>query len=130
MGRFLNLVALTCLIGAAVWVYSIKYDTIYFAEQARKLEHQLTREREIITVLKAEWQLLNQPTRLQALSDRLLDSRPLAATQIITPRELPDRAPKVDSIAQKLDALTTGSIKSILTPGSAKAASTRTPEKR
>jgi len=109
MIRFLNFVAIGALIGTAVWVYSIKYETIFYAEQVKKLEHRLDKERDAIVVLQAEWQFLNQPGRLQALSDRFLQAKPLEPRQIIRPSELPDKPPPAESLAQRLDALITGS---------------------
>ncbi len=125
MIRFLNIVAVIALLGTAVWVYSIKYETIFYAEQVKKLEHKLDREHEAITVLKAEWQLLNQPARLQDLSDKFLDAKPVEARQIIKPSELPDKPARGETIADKLDALITGSV----TP-SGKTSSARTPGTR
>ncbi len=126
MIRFLNFVAISALVGTAVWVYSIKYETIYYAEQVKKLEHKLDRERDGITVLKAEWQLLNQPARLQEFANKFLDSKPLEARQIIKPTDMPDKPQRADSIAQKLDALITGTT----TPTSTKTNSARTPGTR
>jgi hypothetical protein len=125
MIRFLNFVAVAALVGTAVWVYSIKYETIYFAEQVKKLENRLDREHAAIIVLKAEWQYLNQPARLQGLADKFLDSKPLEARQIIKASELPDRPPPSDEIGAKLDQLITGS-----TTPSSKGASPRTPGRR
>jgi len=125
MIRFLNFVAVAALVGTAVWVYSIKYETIYFAEQVKKLENKLDRENAAIIVLKAEWQYLNQPARLQGLADKFLDSKPLEARQIIKASELPDKPPPSDEIGAKLDQLITGST----TPGG-KGTSPRTPDRR
>lgn len=125
MIRFLNFVSVAALIGTAVWVYSIKYETIFYAEQEKKLEHKLDRENASIIVLRAEWQYLNQPARLQALADKFLDSKPLEAYQIIRPNELPDKPPPVDVIGEKLDSIITGS-----TTPSARRSSPRTPDRR
>lgn len=125
MIRILNFVAVVALIGTAVWVYSIKYETIYFAEQVKKLENKLDRENAAIIVLKAEWQYLNQPARLQALANKFLDSKPLEARQIIKASELPDRPPPSDEIGDKLDQLLTGS-----TTPRGKGTSPRTPDRR
>jgi hypothetical protein len=123
MIRLLNILAIAALIGTAGWVYSIKYETIFFAEQQKKLENKLARERDAIQVLKAEWQHLNQPTRLQVFSDKFLDLKPLAATQIVRAAEIAEKPAKADSIGQKLDALITGSASATpVTPGSARAA--------
>ena len=110
MNRFLNMISFSALIGSAIWMYSIKYDTIYHAEQVKKLENRLDKERQSITVLQAEWQHLNRPGRLQAVADKHLNLKPLAATQIVKAGELPEKAPGGDALARKLDALITGAI--------------------
>jgi len=125
MIRILNFVAVAALVGTAVWVYSIKYETIYFAEQVKKLENRLDRENAAIIVLKAEWQYENQPARLQGLANKFLDSKPLEARQIIKASELPDRPPPSDEIGDKLDQLLTGS-----TTPRGKGISPRTPDRR
>ncbi len=114
MIRLLNFVSIGALITSAVWVYSIKYETVFHAEQVKKLENQLERERQAIIVLQAEWQLLNQPGRMQVLADRHLDMKPLAATQIVKVAELPERAKTEDALARKLDSLLTGALPAAL----------------
>jgi hypothetical protein len=110
MVKLLNILAISGLVGTAAWAYSIKYDTLYFAEQVKKLERQLDRETQAIAVLKAEWQHINSPGRLQLLNDRHLGLTPLQASQIIRVSDLPARQPRGDVIGQKIDALITGSI--------------------
>jgi hypothetical protein len=109
MLRLLNVLAILGLIGTAMWAYSIKYDTIYYAEQVKKLEKRLDRERDAISVLRAEWQHINRPVRLQVLADRHAQMQALQATQIIRPGDLPAK-PKVDDpLGDKLEQLLTGS---------------------
>jgi hypothetical protein len=110
MLRLLNILALLGLIGTAAWAYSIKYETIYYAEQVKKLEKRLDRERDAITVLRAEWQHVNKPMRLQVLSDRHLQLQALQATQIAKASDLPERSKEQDILANKLDQLLTGSV--------------------
>lgn len=125
MLRLLNILALTVLVGTAGWAYQTKYETIRYAEEVRKLEHKIEKERDQIAVLKAEWQLLNRPARLEALAVKL-DMRPLRPTQIARIEDLPVRGKEVDHIGVKLDALLTGSIP---TPGAPKAGAGKTPVK-
>ncbi len=65
----------------------------------------IQKERENIAVLRAEWQHLNRPERLQALADKHLDLQTLQISQIVRPSDLPMRQPKADAIGQKLEAL-------------------------
>jgi len=70
-----------------------------------RLEKQIAQERDLIALLKAEWQKLNSPERIQMLSDANLDLVPLTVSQIIRWQDVPDRQAPVDSIADKLGAL-------------------------
>ena len=105
MLRFLNVLAVLALLGSAVYAYSIKYETILTSEQIVKLKNLNKRERESIAVLRAEWAHLIRPTRIQALADQHLDMKQLSVDQIVQVTDLPDRAPKVDSIGRKLQLL-------------------------
>ena len=111
MLRFLNIAVLTLLVGTAAWAYQTKYETIFYAEQVKKLEAQVEREKDQIAILKAEWQLLNRPQRLEALAQRYLDLKPVKSTQIARVQDIPERKAPVDHIGAKLDSLgITGSI--------------------
>jgi hypothetical protein len=110
MLRLLNVLAVAGLVGTAMWAYSIKYDTIYYAEQVKKLEKRLDRERDAISVLRAEWQHINRPVRLQVLTDRHLQLQTLQATQIARASDLPAKPKNDDPLGSKLDQLLTGSV--------------------
>ena len=110
MMRLLNILAILGLLGTAAWAYSIKYETIYYAEQVKKLEKRLDRERDSINTLRAEWQHINKPVRLQVLADRHLQLQALQATQIIRADDLPARPKEQDLLGSKLDQLLTGSV--------------------
>lgn len=125
MMRFLHLVAIAGLIGSAGYAYSIKYDTLYQAEQVAKLKARAQKEREAIAVLKAEWQLLNRPDRLQAVVDRHLDLPQMQIHQLARFSDLPNRAPKTDEIGRKLELL--GLMASTATPQEKRASDARTP---
>jgi len=107
MIRFLNIVAVICLIGSAAYAYSIKYESLYWAEQVAKVKVRIQRERDSIAILKADWQYLNRPDRLQAAVDRHLDLQPTAVAQLARLSDLPDKAPKTDEIARLLQGATT-----------------------
>ena len=102
MIRFLNIVAVLCLIGSAAYAYSIKYETLYWSEQAAKLRSRIARERDSIAVLKADWQHLNRPDRLQAAVERHLDLQPASIQQLARLSDLPEKAPRIDEIARLL----------------------------
>jgi hypothetical protein len=103
--QVLHVVAIGGLIASATYAYTIKYETLYHGEQLAKLKQRSQKEREAIAVLKAEWQHLNRPDRLQMLSERHLALQPLAANQLVRFSDIPAKAPKVDDIGRKLEAL-------------------------
>lgn len=105
MIRLLHLLAISILIGSAAYAYSIKYDTLYYAEEVTKLRGKLGREREAIAVAKAEWSLLTRPDRLQRIVDQHLDLQLMSVNQLAKFSDLPVRPPKADAIGSKLEAL-------------------------
>ena len=108
MLRLLNVVAVAVLIGSAVFAYSVKYETILFAEQILKTRHLIAGEQDGIERLRAEWAILTRPDRLAVLADGALALRKLSLDQIVEASALPDPPPKVDSIGRKLDSLGLG----------------------
>ena len=105
MIRLLHILAITILIGSAAYAYSIKYDTLYYAEEVAKLRSKLAREREGIAVAKAEWSLLTRPDRLQRIVDQNLDMQIMTVNQLGKFSDLPVRPSKADGMGSKLEAL-------------------------
>jgi hypothetical protein len=126
MLRLINLVIIVALIGSASWAYSIKYDTIYFADKLKRLDSEIERERDRIALLRADWQHMSQPVRIQALADRHLQLRPVSATQIVEPTQIPSKDQGQDLIGAKLDDLL-GSTGSVPTPDQGRKSSGKTP---
>jgi hypothetical protein len=108
MIRMLHVLAIAGLIASALYAYSIKYETLYHAEQVVKLKGKVQRERDAIAALRAEWQHLNRPDRLQAAVERHLDLQPLGIKQLARLPEVPNRPPRQDEIGRKLEALGLG----------------------
>lgn len=108
MIKVFHVAAIGALIISAMYAYTIKYETLYHGEALAKLTQQVQREREGIAVLKAEWQHLNRPDRLQVLAERHLQLQPLQGTQLVRFSDIPERRPKVDDIGRKLEALGLG----------------------
>ena len=92
MWRLLHVVAIGALIASAVYVYTVKYQTIYASEQIVKTRHLIDKERDEINVLRAEYAHLTRPDRLQALADKQLEMQPLALNQIVKAGDLPEPA--------------------------------------
>ena len=108
MIKLLHVVAIGALVSSALYAYTIKYETTLEAEQLQKIKMKIHREKDAIAVLKAEWQYLNRPDRLQALADRHLDLQPFSVTQVVRIADIPNRGPKVDAIGRKLEDLGLG----------------------
>ncbi|MCU4180761.1 hypothetical protein [Bosea sp. BH3] len=108
MIKLLHVIAIGALVSSAVYAYSVKYETTLENEQLQKIRAKTQRERDAIAVLKAEWQFLNRPDRIQTLAERHLDLQAFAATQVVKASEIPNRGPKVDTIGRKLEDLGLG----------------------
>jgi cell division protein FtsL len=108
--RFARLIVVAALVVAAVNVYSIKYESAVRAEQVAKLAAEIKHERETIAALRAEWALLDNPARIEALARRHLALKMLDPAQIEHLDHLPERPPmppvaQSDGIAAIIDEL-------------------------
>ena len=108
MWRLLHLFAIAALIGSAAYVYRIKYQVILESEEIVKIKHQMNKTRDEIGVLRAEYEHLARPDRVQELADKLLQMQPLALNQIARPDEIPDKNVSADTLARKLESLGVG----------------------
>ncbi len=116
MGRLSAFLAIMILMGSAVYAYSVKYETIVLAEQIAKHKLKISREKESIALLKAEWQFLNRPDRIQALVEQHSDLQALQIQQIVRWADVPVRKDSEDKIGQKLDTLGLSDVTSSLAP--------------
>lgn len=117
LSRILHVAAITAFIGSATYAYSVKYGTIYLAEAVATTRKKIKEERDSLAILKAEWQHLNKPDRLQALAQRLLTLQALEVTQIARFEDIPKRTRRDDAIGVKLQAL--GVLEPTATPSEA-----------
>jgi cell division protein FtsL len=103
--RILNVLAIVALVGSAVYLYSIKYKTMFDAEEIVHLKHEIRAEKTAIGQLRADFAHLSRPERIAALSDRFLNMQEPALTQIVPFDGLPEKGSQEDQIARKLEAL-------------------------
>jgi hypothetical protein len=123
MLRYLNIVPIVALLGCAVYAYAIKYETMRYSAEIVKAEHAIQRERDAISMARAEWAHLSRPTRMQALADQHLDLVNITVDQIVKVSDLPDHAARVDTIGRKLESL--GLSEPTATPRDERAATSR-----
>lgn len=92
MMRLLHILVIAGLVGAASYVYKIKFDSTRQAERVAKLRMEIRQEQDKIAALRAEWSKLDSPARIQELAKRhLTNLRPVDARQFDTLRNLPER---------------------------------------
>lgn len=94
MIRWLQFLSVVAAAGAAIFVFQVKYRAEAVADRAAGLQRSIDQENETVSLLKAEWSLLNQPVRVQELVARhaeLLKLQPLDPTQITKLEKLPMR---------------------------------------
>ena len=105
MLRILNVLAVVALIGSAVYAYSIKYATLYQAEQLTKLKRELQTETDNVTMLRAEWAHIANPVRIEALAEKYLGGQTMQLSQFTTAALLPEKPARGDEIGAKLQDL-------------------------
>lgn len=104
--RLVNVLAVVILVGSAAWVYRIKYEATWQAEEVSRLERQISRERAAIAVLTAEWTHLTRPDRIQAIAEKHIGLKPADPRQMVAAVDLPMRPPKIDAIGDTIASLT------------------------
>jgi hypothetical protein len=91
MMRILHLVVIAALVASAAYVYKIKFESTLRAERVARLRGEIKHERDAVAGLRAQWEALNTPARIQALTERHLALKPLEATQVDNLDHLPER---------------------------------------
>lgn len=92
MMRMINFLLIALMLLGAGVVYDLKYEAEKATAKVARINHKIDGERDAIATLKAEWSLLNQPKRLQELTERhhaYLELDPLEPTQIGSIDDIP-----------------------------------------
>lgn len=122
MFRTTDIVLIAVMVAGAAFTYNTKHHVETQLAEVRKIEALIRFEQDTLTILKADWSLLTQPSRLQKLSEIYQDElglAPLEARQIIGIEELPARPvdievlppPRLGGVAQgETDKTTTGGV--------------------
>ena len=92
MFRTLDIILVVVMTAVAAVTYTIKHQAELKLEEVRKIEAEIKLERDTIDLLRADWALLTQPSRLSKLIETYKDELQLApteSTQLVQPSELP-----------------------------------------
>ena len=92
--RIFNFLLLTVMVVGAGVVYDLKHKAELAADHNARLEADIAKDRDALALLRAEWSLLTQPSRLQTVIDKYADHfqlQPFSPTQIATIDEIPMR---------------------------------------
>lgn len=81
MQRSTSIFFLLALFGGFI-LFKVKYEVVEIEQKMAQTEKQISREKETIHILKAEWSHLNEPQRLQKLAEKYLDIVPMKTEQI------------------------------------------------
>lgn len=102
--RFVGLFLILTIVGAACFVYDVKYQSSRLARQSMDLEQSIQKEKDTLGALRAEWSALNQPARMQFLAARHLPTyKNLTVKQMALAYELPERPMDLGSFIGGLD---------------------------
>jgi hypothetical protein len=110
--RTSDMVLIAVMVSAAAFTYKTKQAAEDQLTAVRKLESQIRFEEDSIALLKADWSLLTQPSRLQKLTETYqadLKLQPVDARQFARIEEIPIRPLDIQQIiGQAFDVLAAG----------------------
>ncbi len=101
MFRTSDIVFITVMVAAAAFTYKTKHDAEGIMREARRLETQIRYQEDSIKVLNAEWSLLIQPARLQAMTDHFqsqLQLQPHDPRQIVNLSDVPEQSLAIEDL--------------------------------
>ncbi len=96
MIRPFTLICAVLAMVSGLYLYQSKHESQLLDRKIATIVRATDDTRTRIGMLRADYQLLNDPTRLQDLADKKLTLRPIAPTQFTTMAELGRRLPPVD----------------------------------
>jgi hypothetical protein len=100
--RSSDIVLIAVMVAAAAFTFKTKHDAESRLEEVHRIETQIKLEEDTITLLKADWSLLTQPSRLQRLSEIYqseLALQPVEAHQIVGLDQVPARPPEIEELS-------------------------------
>ena len=94
--RTFDMILVAIMICAAGITYKVKYDAQKRIGEVHRIERQIVAEKNTINLLHAEWAMMIEPERMQALATRYHDQLGLQVTearQIVKLQDIPERLP-------------------------------------
>jgi len=82
---------LALMVPAGFAIYQVKFEVQQLEASRRTLEKEIKAEKDAIRVLRAEWSHLNEPSRIESLSDRHLGLKPVDQQQMLAIEDVPFR---------------------------------------
>ena len=104
MFRTSDIVLIAVMVSAAAFTYKTKHEAEDRLSAVSKIEQQIRFEEDSIDLLKADWSLLTQPSRLQKLAEIYqseLELAPVEAQQIVGMDELPSRPVELEDFSSE-----------------------------
>jgi hypothetical protein len=102
--RTSDILLIAVMVSAAAFTYKTKHEAEDRLAELHKLERQIRYEEDTIDILKADWSLLTQPSRLQKLTEIYrseLSLQPVDARQIVGLDELPSRPVEIQDFSSE-----------------------------
>ena len=97
--KLLSTITVLLLAAVSYGLYQLSFQVEALQDRAATLDAQIVTDKDAISVLEAEWALLNNPRRLEQLSNRFLELTPTEPMQIKTIDDLAVRTNSVNGAA-------------------------------
>ncbi|MET3523105.1 MULTISPECIES: hypothetical protein [unclassified Mesorhizobium] len=104
MFRTSDIVLIAVMVSAAALTYKTKREAEEQLASVQKIEAQIRYEEDTIDLLKADWSLLTQPSRLQKLAEiykSQLGLEPVNARQIVNLDDLPAKPVTIEDLSSQ-----------------------------
>ena len=104
MFRTSDIVLIAVMVSAAALTYKTKREAEEQLASVQKIEAQIRYEEDTIDLLKADWSLLTQPSRLQKLAEiykSQLALEPVNARQIVGLDDLPAKPVNIEDLSSQ-----------------------------
>jgi hypothetical protein len=81
-------------VASGIVLFRVKYEVVTLENNLKQVRTDIAEHKEALHILKAEWAHLNEPMRLQELSQKYLSLQPIQSTQLVTFQDMSSDAEK------------------------------------